>query len=653
MKKLSLFKRIGTQIMLISTAALLITVVLIVTVTILNFREYSNSIVVERAQVGMDVLQNNLDAELDRLAAEHASWATDGDFMNFLRLGDASSAAHLWNAAGGGESAFLVVTDRQGGTLFRSDGCPLTSLDLTAVAQGKTCRGVVDDGGELLALYAAPYDENFMSGAIVVGFSMEDTAWMETVKSLVDCEITIFRDNIRFATTIHDPATGLPVVGTAMADNIRAVVLDTKQPYEGQATIFDVPYFVSYNPMYDIYGSVCGAYFSGSNAIEVNRQLSQVVLISVILSLAAVVVSACVMYFFLKRRVITPIEQVSVLADEMEQGKLNETAVDHRFAGDEIGAFAKKLQGTKTQISAYINDIAAILAAMGGGDFTQTPSVEYIGDFTTIHRSFEDISRRLAQIVGRMDASADGVRSGAGQIAGGSQSLADGSTRQATAIEQLNTTVAGINEQISATAGNANRASAISAGCLQKVEEQNEQMRNMLAAMDEIRDKSERISSIIKAIEDIAFQTNILSLNASVEAARAGEAGKGFAVVADEVRTLAAKSGEAANSTNLLISDTVKAVNEGVELAQRTAAIMDEVIAQTQQTNAIIGEINSATAAQAEAVTQVSYGISDISGVISQNSATAEETAASCQQLAAQSAVLKEQVGMFKIDASR
>ena len=174
-------------------------------------------------------------------------------------------------------------------------------------------------------------------------------------------------------------------------------------------------------------------------------------------------------------------------------------------------------------------------------------------------------------------------------------------------------------------------------------------MTNMLTAMEVIRYKSTKISEIIKTIEDIAFQTNILALNASVEAARAGAAGKGFAVVADEVRNLATKSQEAANNTNALISDTVKAVNQGAELAQRTADIMVEVIAQTQQTNDIIGEINTAAAAQAEAVTQVSLGISDISGVISQNSATAEETAASCQELASQSNLLKSQVDMFKV----
>ena len=351
----------------------------------------------------------------------------------------------------------------------------------------------------------------------------------------------------------------------------------------------------------------------------------------------------------IRRLVDKPILAANSLANDMKNGELSKPDPVFAVTNDEVSDFCRNLCRTKHDISSIIHDISAILSAMGDGDFTQKPAVPYRGDFDRIRVSFTEIELRLSDIIGKMDASADGVKSGAGQIAGGSQLLADGTTRQATAIEELNATLSGIDHQITATAQNADRASRISSGCLDKVQEQNRQMETMLAAMDEIRDKSHKISAIIKTIEDIAFQTNILALNASVEAARAGAAGKGFAVVADEVRNLAEKSSQAAGNTNLLISDTIKAVDEGVELARRTSDIMGDVIEQTKQTNDIIGEINTAAAAQAEAVTQVSIGISDISGVIAQNSATAEETAASCQELASQSILLKSQVNLFKV----
>ncbi len=651
MEKLSFMKKLGSQVILISAAALLLTVVTILVVAISMFHKYNDSILVERANVGRSVLESEFATKLNGLSDHYIMWTMDRGTASAILTGDTAYFAQSFaaNAGNGADGSFVIISDGMGKEIFRSDGCPLTSFSMAEVAGGKSYNGVVKENDKLAAVYAAPFSSGMASGAICVGFDMSDSGWLTNAKEVSKCDVTVFRDNIRLTTTIIDPKTNKPVVGTAMGDGIKKTVIDGKSIYQGKATIIGKPYFVSYAPMTDVNGNVCGAFFAGSDATSANSEFSKVRLISVFLGFVAVAITAVVIFLFSRRKITTPIEQVTILAQEMEDGRLRSTDVDIEFRDDEIGVFAKKLQTTKAQISEYISDISRVLSAMGEGDFTKQPSMEYVGDFSEIHHAFYEISQRLSKIIGNMDASADGVRSGAGQIANGSQLLAEGTTRQATAIEELNATLANINGQIAATAQNADRANGLSTACLSKVEEQNEQMKTMLTAMDEIRDKSAKISAIIKTIEDIAFQTNILALNASVEAARAGSAGKGFAVVADEVRNLATKSQEAANNTNALISDTVKAVNEGVELAQRTADIMTEVIEQTQQTNTIIGEINTAAATQAEAVTQVSQGISDISGVISQNSATAEETAASCQELASQSNLLKSQVDMFKV----
>ena len=178
--------------------------------------------------------------------------------------------------------------------------------------------------------------------------------------------------------------------------------------------------------------------------------------------------------------------------------------------------------------------------------------------------------------------------------------------------------------------------------------QQDEAMHSMLEAMQIIEKQTEDIAGVITTIEDIAFQTNILALNASIEAARAGEAGKGFAVVADEVRNLAAKSAKSANQTNELITEAVNAVKQGSSLAARTSEVMEAVKEISNKTIVLVSQISDAANQQAAAVDQVTVGIEQISQVTTQNSATAEESAASCEELSSMAAELKTQISTLK-----
>ena len=221
--------------------------------------------------------------------------------------------------------------------------------------------------------------------------------------------------------------------------------------------------------------------------------------------------------------------------------------------------------------------------------------------------------------------------------------------RSASSVEELAATITEIHDHVANNAENAKLASEQAMATTAELEQGKKQMEQMTTAMAQINDSASEISKIIKAIEDIAFQTNILALNAAVEAARAGTAGKGFAVVADEVRNLASKSAEASKNTASLIEATVQAVQEGTGIANETASSMGRIVLASEQAAKLVHEISKASQEQAASIAQVTLGIDQISSVVQTNSATSEECAAASEELSTQSQILKGLVNRFQI----
>jgi methyl-accepting chemotaxis protein len=274
---------------------------------------------------------------------------------------------------------------------------------------------------------------------------------------------------------------------------------------------------------------------------------------------------------------------------------------------------------------------------------------DHEGEFAKLKVALLNVSDTLKKTIGKIKESSYSINMNAEQVSAGAQTLAQGTTEQASAIEELSAEINEIYATIVHNAEYAENAGNKALEASKEVEQGNVQMRDMLAAMDEISNSSNEIGKIIKVIDDIAFQTNILALNAAVEAARAGSAGKGFAVVADEVRNLAGKSAEAAKQTTALIENSIRAINNGTMLAGKTGKSLVEIVDRTSETNDLINEIVKASSGQTVSVNQIKGGIEQISSVIQQNAATAENSAANSEELSGQVQLLNDLVNHFKL----
>ncbi|MCI9415855.1 MAG: HAMP domain-containing protein [Eubacterium sp.] len=354
---------------------------------------------------------------------------------------------------------------------------------------------------------------------------------------------------------------------------------------------------------------------------------------------------------YLSKAITKPLHQLEKSADKIVEGDFD---IDVTYKSrDELGSLANTFRNMADILKTVIADASRVLGEMANGNFDVRTEAEerYVGDFQNLLSSMRLLNRDLSATLGQINHSADLVASGSGQVSDGAQALSQGATEQASAVEELAATIAGISHQVNDTAKNAVDAKTQSNSAGDKVEECNRQMKDMMAAMQEITQKSNEIGKIIKTIEDIAFQTNILALNAAVEASRAGVAGKGFAVVADEVRNLASKSSEASKDTAELIESSAKAVERGTQIADSTAQSLLKVVEEVRMAADTVDKIADAAEEQAGAVEQVTLGVDQISSVVQTNSATAVQSAAASQELSSQAAMLKSLVAKFILRA--
>ncbi len=351
-----------------------------------------------------------------------------------------------------------------------------------------------------------------------------------------------------------------------------------------------------------------------------------------VIALAMVGTLQLISMWVIRRKILRPVIAVRDQMGEISQGNLS---AEFGFRSDtsEIGMLVASIHETKGELRKYISDIDNKLSEMAQGNMNLSIDSSYRGEFLPIQDAMRQILDGLNDALSRIHQTAGKVSDRSERMAVSAQTLSDGAVQQAAAVEELSAGIQDISGQVKRTSKDADNARKSAVETESQLAVCSQKMDALSSAIADISESSDQISGIIKTIEDIAFQTNILALNASVEAARVGAAGKGFAVVANEVQQLAAKSAESAKNITDLIVNSVRLVQYGTSLSGETMTALTNVVSSSRQSAELVEHIADSAKQQAESLSQLTEGMENISAVVQTNANTAEESASSAQEL--------------------
>lgn len=381
---------------------------------------------------------------------------------------------------------------------------------------------------------------------------------------------------------------------------------------------------------------------------QLNTTQTTAIIILLALGVASIGISIAFAKYITKS-ISKPIEEVENAAENLSKGILNANITYE--SQDELGHLANSMKQSMSTLSIMIRDASYLLNEIAKGNFQVKTQAEnaYVGAFQPLLLSMRDMNDSLSDTLKQINEGSDQVAIGSGQMAESAQSLAEGATEQASAVQELNAIIDNVADMANESAENTKTAVVQVDRSVLDAQNGTTEMKKLTHAMNQINETSQEIGNIIAAIEDIASQTNLLSLNASIEAARAGEAGKGFAVVADQIGKLASDSAQSAVNTRVLIEKTLAEIETGNAITAQTSKAFSKVIDAMKSFSEIATETNKKSIEQFESIKQVRDGIEQITIVIQNNSAAAEETSATSEELAAQSDNLKSLVGKFRL----
>ncbi len=465
---------------------------------------------------------------------------------------------------------------------------------------------------------------------------------MDYYASSTETEIIFFYGNKAKATTIKDK-NNKRVTDFKVDPAVSTAVLKQGEAYTSSDVVINGEhYYGYYMPVSDMStGELVGMVFAGKSQASVTEYIQ--VRINFIIIIALLNYISCVIMSVLvsKKEFINPIRKLTDVAKELARGNVNQTITKER--NNEFG----ELTDCFAQLMANIKNQAYVAEKMADGDLTVSYDPVSREDVMghAIQTMVKDNNQNLTAITNAAERMASGVQ----EISSASNSLARGTAQQASAVAQITASIEGIADIANVNAEDAKKANNLVKNTREIAVHSNDQMDQMISAMQDINDASENISKIMKIIDDIASQTNIISLNASVEAGRAGVHGKGFAVVAEEIRQLASESAEASKNSATMIENAIQKAEIGSKLASETASSLEQILNSVENLTALIDGIAESSANQSSSVNQVTAGITQIADVLQTNSSTSQQCAAASSELANLADVLRSSVERYRL----
>lgn len=378
---------------------------------------------------------------------------------------------------------------------------------------------------------------------------------------------------------------------------------------------------------------------------DTSRQNNKVMVLMIMIAVIVLVLTVFT-WWVVTRSILVPIQAVKNAANDIAKGQLD---IELAYSStNELGELAQDVRDTADALNSYVAEIRRGMLALGSGKLNYHSDVDFKGDFVAVSEAMADIAQMLRDSMQQINNSAEQVSVGAEQVSNGAQALAQGASEQTSSIEELAVSINEVADSVRDNAENAVKSCRLAELTGKGIIRSDHLMEELMKSIEQIRKNSRQITGVVKEIEDIAFQTNILALNASVEAARAGDAGKGFSVVAGEVRRLAAKTTSASKLTAELIDKNAEAVEDGSTAVSETADALKKSVENAREVNDMVENISSVSVQQAEAITQIRKSMELISEIVQGNSATSEESAAASEELSAQAQLLKDLVEQFE-----
>ena len=342
------------------------------------------------------------------------------------------------------------------------------------------------------------------------------------------------------------------------------------------------------------------------------------------------------------------INEITMITGQVREGNLSARGNPNKFEGK----FCDLIQGINDTVEALVvpmREVMDVVEEMANRNMTARVKGDYRGELKdfkdNVNRAFDNLEEALKQVRESVVKLVEVAR----QISSGSQSLADGANEQASSLEEVSSSLEEMSSMVRQNADNTNQAKVMMTDSDRIIREGKEAVKNLEEAIKEIKRSAVETSKIVSTIDEIAFQTNLLALNAAVEAARAGEHGRGFAVVAEEVRNLAQRSAEAAKNTAMLIDESGKNADRGVDTVNRTIEVFDRITESAGKVLQIIEEIAAASKEQSEGIEQINTAVGQMNTVVQQNAANSEESASAAEELNSQAQELAEMIGSFKL----